>query len=57
MCHETDDAKHNLAHDGNILRLRLFLQLLIVMLRAILCLMSTLLMNCLLIWDEVVKFS
>lgn len=40
MCHETDDAKHNLAHDGSVLRLRLFLQLPIAMLRAILFFMS-----------------
>lgn len=61
VCHETDDAKHNLARDGNILRLRLFLQLGIAMLRAILCLMSALSMrrfsSVLLVWDEVTKFS
>lgn len=40
MCHETDDAKDNLTHDGNVLRLRLFLHLPIAMLRAILFFMN-----------------
>lgn len=40
MCHETDDAEDNLVHDGNVLTLRLFLQLSIVMPRAILFFVS-----------------
>lgn len=46
MCHETDDAKHNLAHDGSGLRWRHFLQLLTAVLRAVLCLTSAFSVRC-----------